>query len=114
MGVLKLVRFTIITLLIVSSLSVCCVSPQESTLFPEKDMEVILPEPRYDSEISVERAMLQRRSIRDYTDEPLSLDEVSQLLWAAQGITEPNGFRTAPSAGGTYPLNVYQPAIQPT
>ncbi|MDD4985070.1 MAG: nitroreductase family protein [Dehalococcoidales bacterium] len=73
-----------------------------------------MPEPRYDSEISVERAMLQRRSIRDYTDEPLSLDEVSQLLWAAQGITEPNGFRTAPSAGGTYPLNVYQPAIQPT
>ena len=48
------------------------------------------------------------RSIRGYVDEPLTLDEVMQLLWAAQGITLPQyGFRTAPSAGGTYPLEIY-------
>jgi len=66
-----------------------------------------LPEPAYTSEVSIEKALLNRRSVRDYTDEPLSLEEVSQLLWAAQGITDPRGFRTAPSAGALYPLEVY-------
>ena len=51
--------------------------------------------------------MLQRRSTRSYTNDPLTLQEVSQLLWAAQGITDPRGFRTAPSAGALYPLEVY-------
>jgi len=68
---------------------------------------VKLPEPKYSSNISVEKALLERRSIRSYKDEPLTLSEVSQLLWAAQGITNPRGFRTAPSAGATYPLEVY-------
>ena len=66
-----------------------------------------LPEPRYDSETSVEEALAQRRSIRDYADENLTLDELSQLLWAAQGITAPWGGRTAPSAGALYPLELY-------
>ncbi len=68
---------------------------------------IILPEPRYDSDVSVEEAILQRRSIRDYTNESLTLKEVAQLLWAAQGITDPRGYRAAPSAGATYPLEVY-------
>ena len=66
-----------------------------------------LPEPRYDSNVSLEETLLKRRSVRDYTDEPLTLHEVSQLLWAAQGITDPAGLRTAPSAGALYPLEVY-------
>ncbi len=66
-----------------------------------------LPEPKFDSTTSVEKALHERRSIRDYKDEPLTLAEVSQLLWAAQGITNPRGFRTAPSAGALYPLEVY-------
>ena len=66
-----------------------------------------LPEPRYDSSVSVEEALLDRRSIRAYKDEPLSLAEVSQLLWAAQGITNRRGYRTAPSAGALYPLEIY-------
>lgn len=66
-----------------------------------------LPEPGYDSETSIEKALLERRSIRDYKDESLTLTEVSQLLWAAQGITDPRGFRTAPSAGALYPLELY-------
>lgn len=48
---------------------------------------VELPEPRYESEMSVEEALKSRRSIRSYKDKPLTLTELSQLLWAAQGIT---------------------------
>jgi SagB-type dehydrogenase family enzyme len=66
-----------------------------------------LPTPLYDSETSVERALRERRSVRSYTDEPLTLAEVSQLLWAAQGITNARGGRTAPSAGALYPLEIY-------
>lgn len=70
--------------------------------------QIKLPEPRYDSDTSVEQALLKRRSARAYKDEPQTLAEVSQLLWAAQGITDPQrGFRTAPSAGALYPLEVY-------
>ncbi|KFD40644.1 nitroreductase [Peptococcaceae bacterium SCADC1_2_3] len=68
---------------------------------------VKLPAPRYDSPTSVEAALCARRSVRDYKDLPLTLAEVSQLLWAAQGITSTRGFRTAPSAGALYPLEVY-------
>ncbi len=66
-----------------------------------------LPNPQYDGLSSVERALLKRRSVRSYSKEPLSLAETSQLLWAAQGVTHPRGFRTAPSAGALYPLEVY-------
>jgi len=66
-----------------------------------------LSEPRYASNTSVEKALSERRSIRSYEDEPLTLRDLSQLLWAAQGITDPRGFRTAPSAGALYPLELY-------
>lgn len=67
-----------------------------------------LPKPKTRGERSVEEALEKRRSIREYVREPLGVEEVSQLLWAAQGITEPlRGFRTAPSAGATYPLETY-------
>lgn len=49
----------------------------------------------------------QRRSVRDFQDVSLSLSEIGQLLWAAQGITHPQGFRSAPSAGALYPLELY-------
>lgn len=66
-----------------------------------------LAEPRYAGELSVEEALKRRRSVRSFRDEPLTLAEVSQLLWAAQGITTDWGGRTAPSAGALYPLEVY-------
>ncbi len=70
--------------------------------------KIKLPEPKYDSGTSVEQALLERRSVREYKDEPMRLTEVSQILWAAQGISDPiRGFRTAPSAGALYPLDVY-------
>jgi len=68
---------------------------------------ITLPEPRNDSDVSIEEVLLERRSVREYTGEPLTIQEVSQLLWAAQGITDPRGYRTTPSAGGLYPLEVY-------
>ena len=68
----------------------------------------ILPLPREKSEVSVEEALRIRRSIRQYPTEPLNIDEISQLCWAAQGVSNPRGnYRTAPSAGALYPLETY-------
>ena len=66
-----------------------------------------LPVPRYDGKLSLEAVLRARRSVRTYRDEALSLADIAQLLWAAQGITRKNGMRTAPSAGALYPLEVY-------
>lgn len=84
--------------------------PSDSDIKPspiEDEYIIKLPEPRHISDISIEEALLRRRSTRDYTHDPLTLQEVSQLLWAAQGITHTKGFRTAPSAGALYPLEIY-------
>lgn len=57
---------------------------------------------------NVELVIEKRRSIRSYKDEPILLNELSRLLWGAQGITdERRGFRAAPSAGALYPLEIY-------
>jgi hypothetical protein len=67
-----------------------------------------LPPPRYESEVSIEKALLERRSIRSYKEEPLTLNDLSQILWAAQGITEPKkGLRTAPSPRAQFLIEVY-------
>ena len=66
-----------------------------------------LPPPRLDSPTSIESALRRRRSVREFRQEALTLAEVSQLLWSAQGITDPEGKRTAPSAGALYPLEVF-------
>ncbi len=68
---------------------------------------ITLPPPQSESDTSVEEALWQRRSIRDYAEGPLTLQEVGQLLWSAQGITDERGYRTAPSAGALYPLELY-------
>jgi SagB-type dehydrogenase family enzyme len=68
---------------------------------------IALPQPVLDGKLSLEKALLSRRSVRDFKDQALTLSQLSQLLWAAQGITDPQGFRTAPSAGALYPLEVY-------
>src|SRR4030067_1026903 len=82
-------------------------APLEKSMKPIADI-VKLPSPKLDRPTSVEQALLKRRSVRDFKPQALELADVSQLLWAAQGITEPEeGFRTAPSAGALYPLEVY-------
>lgn len=79
----------------------------ESTLRKDPIDIIKLPEPTYESKLSVESALRKRRSKRHYLNESLTLVEVSQLLWAAQGITGSDDERTAPSAGALYPLEVY-------
>lgn len=67
-----------------------------------------LPKPSFQGKVSVEKAIKERRTIRDFKERPLSLTYLSQLLWAAQGITDPKeGKRAAPSAGALYPLDIY-------
>lgn len=57
--------------------------------------------------LPIETALEKRRSIRNFSDRALKLQELTQLLWAAQGITNDRGFRTAPSAGALYPLEIF-------
>jgi len=66
-----------------------------------------LPLPRQDSDFSIEHALRERRSVREFGKSALTPEEISQLLWAAQGITSRDGLRTAPSAGALYPLELY-------
>ncbi|MGQ9552687.1 MAG: SagB/ThcOx family dehydrogenase [Anaerolineae bacterium] len=68
---------------------------------------IILPPPDSEGGIPLTQALAKRRSLREYGLRALSMQELSQLLWATQGITDWRGFRTAPSAGATYPLEVY-------
>jgi len=70
--------------------------------------EIKLPSPLTKGRISLEETILKRRSVRSFKNRPLTLEQISQLLWAAQGITSlQEGLRSAPSAGATYPLEVY-------
>jgi SagB-type dehydrogenase family enzyme len=66
-----------------------------------------LPPPSLVGEKSLEEVIASRRSMREFTDEALSWSNISQLLWSAQGLTDPGGLRTAPSAGALYSLEMY-------
>jgi SagB-type dehydrogenase family enzyme len=67
---------------------------------------ITLPAPRLASGHALEAILHARRSVREFGTTPLTLAEVGQLLWAAQGLTH-DGRRTAPSAGALYPLVLY-------
>lgn len=86
-------------------------SPPDPLVDPDGsdfEADLRLPDPGLDGDLTLEAALEARRSLRSYSGDPLSLEDVSQLLWAAQGVTDSGrGFRTAPSAGATYPLEVY-------
>lgn len=73
----------------------------------EKLNEIKLPQPVLKGTYSVEEALKNRRSVRKYKNSPLTLKEVSQILWACDGKTIEWGGKTAPSAGATYPLEIY-------
>jgi SagB-type dehydrogenase family enzyme len=69
---------------------------------------VYLPEPSLKGSLSVEEAIAGRRSARNFSAVPLTQLELSQILWAVQGVTERRwGLRAVPSAGATYPLEVF-------
>ncbi len=97
------------SLLAVLLAAACMTSYFAFPLYGKAQSDLIkLPEPRHDGPVSVEKALTERRSVRTYQDEALTLAEVSQLLWAAQGITEPKrGLRTAPSPRALYLLETY-------
>lgn len=75
---------------------------------PSEPPEAIaLPAPKTEGMVSVETALARRRSVRTFQRRGLSLAEIGQLAWAAQGKTHREGFRAAPSAGALYPLELY-------
>ena len=73
----------------------------------ESPTTIQLPRPARSGVVSLEEALSQRRSTREFAPGPLSERQLSQLLWAAQGTTSSEGYRTAPSAGALYPLEIY-------
>jgi SagB-type dehydrogenase family enzyme len=72
-----------------------------------KQTTIKLPSPRLKGNVSLEETILRRRAVRRYRTEPLLLSQLSQILWSAQGITGTREFRAAPSAGATYPLEIF-------
>ena len=65
-----------------------------------------LPKITADGGISLDEALRKRRTVREYATGTLSLKALGKLLWSAQGITGKQNFRTAPSAGALYPLEI--------
>jgi SagB-type dehydrogenase family enzyme len=82
-------------------------SPLASLDAADDQPTTALPPPHLEGSMSLEQALARRRSVREFGDAPLTAEQIGQLLWAAQGITNDEGFRTAPSAGALYPLEIY-------
>ncbi|MCJ7621153.1 MAG: SagB/ThcOx family dehydrogenase [Anaerolineae bacterium] len=104
-------RRTIALLLVtcVISASACTTGPTGTAHLTPAPLsgEMALPPPSLVGEKSLEEVIASRRSMREFADQALSWSDISQLLWSAQGITDPGGLRTAPSAGALYPLEIY-------
>lgn len=81
----------------------------DTSLFSQKDKDMIaLPKPDIKGRVSLEQTIAKRRSVRIFSSKSLTLKQISQLLWAAQGVTEKNySLRSVPSAGALYPLELY-------
>ncbi|MGE2716520.1 SagB/ThcOx family dehydrogenase [Mycolicibacterium litorale] len=69
--------------------------------------QIALPKPSVAGTVSLEDAIQRRRSVRTFRPDPLPVGTIGQLLWAGQGVTAPDGRRAAPSAGASYPLELY-------
>ena len=75
---------------------------------PFQEVVMKLPPPVMQGTVSVAQAIMQRRTVRSFAPRTMDLQQLAQLLWAAQGITGTRGFkRAAPSAGALYPMDVY-------
>lgn len=70
-------------------------------------MTIKLPDPSHWGSQSLDQVIKSRRSCRDFSDLPVSIDDLSRLLWSAQGVTGAEGERAAPSAGAQYPLQTF-------
>jgi SagB-type dehydrogenase family enzyme len=96
----------LLLLLILTGSALMNLHQQPAPPAQETGSVVELPPPQLAGRMSVEEALHTRRSQRAYSAAPLTLAELGQLLWAAQGVTHPNGYRTAASAGALYPLEL--------
>lgn len=93
---------------VVAAIALCVMSTGVYGQTASPGAQIKLPEPKYDGMVSVEKALKERRTVRVYQNAPLAINDVSQILWSAQGITEPKrGLRTAPSARAQYFLTAY-------
>jgi len=72
-----------------------------------KQIVIKLPPPQIKGKVSLEETIAKRRSVRRYREESLTLQQLSQILWSAQGVTGMGRLRATPSAGATYPLEVF-------
>ena len=71
------------------------------------DAQIIkLTSPRLNGSVSLEQAIARRRSIREFSEQPLTIEQLSQLLWSVQGVTNSQYLRASPSAGATFPLEI--------
>jgi SagB-type dehydrogenase family enzyme len=97
--------------LLLPILVACTLTPPTDTTMNQtktKSPEIIkLPAPVRQDRMSLEEAIARRRSVREFSPDLLTEQELSQLLWSAQGMTDPAGYRAAPSAGALYPLEIY-------
>lgn len=73
----------------------------------EEGAEIVLTQPDLEAGTTVNMALKNRRSSRDFSAEPLSLEELSGVMWAAAGVNREDGHLTAPSALALYPVKVY-------
>lgn len=72
--------------------------------------KIVLPDPNEISKTSLDNCLKKRKSIREFSDKPITLKQLSYLLWASTGIQRNEhgfDFRTAPSAGALYPIETY-------
>ncbi len=99
----KLIVVAALTVLTVSALAGQANGPGE----PKSANAVILPAPHRSGGMTLAEALAARRSVRSFATTKLTHEELSQLLWAAQGITDEKGHRTAPSARAQYFLSLY-------
>ncbi len=105
----SLLLTVLILMLGVSSAGCNARTPEDSATVPvEGRMDVTpLPPPRLEGGMCLERALESRRSMRSFASSEPTPEQIGQLLWAAQGVTNSRGYRTAPSAGALYPLELY-------
>lgn len=98
-----------------------CNSQENPNQQKKEGDKISLPTPDSKGDMSLEKTLENRRSVRSFSQKSLSLSDIGQILWAAQGITEKveqppaqwkgdewmGGKRTAPSAGALYPMEIY-------
>lgn len=93
--------------LLATSALVLTMTQRASAKAGDQLAEIALPPADRQGGPALAAVLAKRRSIREFSGGSLATAELSQLLWAGQGITNAAGYRTAPSAGALYPLELY-------